>query len=62
MRREDSKVSYKLAYYPDHNQSKGEWRTIQVKVREPSAAVLTRSGHFALSGATPIPARNRIDS
>lgn len=52
---DDSRVSYELAYYPDHNKWNGEWHKLQVKLRKPGSSVLARAGYFALPEAKPIP-------
>ena len=58
---DDSRYTYELAYYPDHNRWKGEWRKIQVKVNRPDATVLARAGYFALPDPRPLPAKGRIE-
>jgi len=45
----DARVSYVLGYYPDHNDWKGEFRKIRVKVDEPGLNVRAREGYFAMS-------------
>ena len=57
----DSQFSYSLAYYPTHNQWKGAWRKIQVRVNRPGAAVLSRAGYFALPDAAPGTPKDRIE-
>jgi VWFA-related protein len=42
---DDARFTYEVGYYPDHNEWKGEWRKIQVKVRRPDVAVLARGGY-----------------
>ncbi len=58
---DDSRFTYNLAYYPDHDKWKGEWRNIQMKVNRPDVTVLARSGYFALPDATPLPPKNRFE-
>jgi len=58
---DDSRFSYMLNYYPDHNTWKGEWRKIQIRVSRPGATVLARGGYFALPGPRPIPPKNRFE-
>ena len=58
---DDARFTYNLAYVPDHNQWKGEWRKIQVKVNRPNVTVLARGGYFALPDARPVPPRNRFE-
>jgi VWFA-related protein len=45
---DDSRYSYELIYYPQHNQWNGEWRELKVKVDRPDVNVLARGGYFAL--------------
>jgi len=56
---DDSRFSYSLAFYPDHNKWNGEWRKIRVKVNRPGVRVLARSGYFALPDASPVPPKDR---
>jgi len=56
----DSRVSYSLAYAPDHNKWKGEFRTIKVKVDRPDATVLARGGYFALPDPKPSLAKEEV--
>lgn len=58
---DDARFTYSLAYYPDHDKWKGEWRKIQVKVNRPGLKVLTRGGYFALPDSVPVPQRNRAE-
>ncbi|MGH9781934.1 MAG: VWA domain-containing protein, partial [Candidatus Acidiferrales bacterium] len=44
----DGDVSYVLGYYPDHNDWKGEFRKIKVKVDQPGLKVRAREGYFAM--------------
>jgi VWFA-related protein len=44
---DDGKYGYELAYYPDSDHWKGDWRKIEVKVNRPGVTVLARSGYFA---------------
>jgi len=57
---DDSRFTYSLAYYPDHNQWKGEWRKIEVKVNRPGVTVLARGGYFALPDPLPVPPKDRF--
>jgi VWFA-related protein len=38
---------YSLAYYPRNQSFDGEWRSVEVKVKRPGAAVRTRAGYVA---------------
>jgi len=58
---DDSRFTYTVAYAPDHNKWKGEWRKIQVKVSRAGATVLTRDGYFALPDPRLIPPKNRLE-
>lgn len=58
---DDARFAYSIAYAPDHNDWKGEWRKIQVKVDRPDVAVLARSGYFALPAPRPMSPKNRYD-
>ena len=55
----DARFTYNVAYYPDHNRWKGEWRKIEVKVDRPGATVLARGGYFALPDAHALPPQAR---
>lgn len=57
---DDSQFTYSIAYAPDHNNWKGEWRKIQVKVDRPGLTVLARNGYFALPDPRPMPIKNRL--
>jgi len=57
----DSRFTYELGYYPDHNRWKGEWRKIQVKVNRPDVRVLARAGYFALPDPRPQQPKDRIE-
>jgi VWFA-related protein len=56
---DDARFTYSLAYYPDHNKWKGEWRKIQVKVNRPGVTVLARNGYFAFPEAQALQAKDR---
>jgi hypothetical protein len=56
---EDSRFTYELAYYPDHDNWKGEWRTLQVRVNRPGVSILTRGGYFALPDPRPLSPKSR---
>jgi VWFA-related protein len=45
---DDSRYSYELTYYPQHNQWNGEWGGLKVTVDRPDVNVLARGGYFAL--------------
>lgn len=55
----DARFTYALAYAPNHNTWKGEWRKIKVTVDRPDVAVLARSGYFALPDPRPIRVKDR---
>jgi VWFA-related protein len=57
----DSRFTYELAYHPDHDRWKGEWRKIQVKVNRPDVTVLAREGYFAMPDPRPLPPKSRIE-
>ena len=44
---DDGKYGYGLAYYPDSDRWKGDWRKLQVKVNRPGVTVVARSGYYA---------------
>jgi VWFA-related protein len=44
---DDSRVSYVIGYYPDHNKWDGSYREITVKVERPGAQLRYRKGYFA---------------
>jgi VWFA-related protein len=44
---DDSRVTYTLTYYPNHNQWNGQFREIKVKVDHPGVEVRSRTGYFA---------------
>ncbi len=58
---DDGRFTYNLAYAPDHNRWKGEWRKIQVNVNRPKVTVLARGGYFALPDPRPVPPKNRFE-
>lgn len=58
---DDARFTYSIAYAPDHNDWKGEWRKIQVKVDRPDVTVLARSGYFALPAPQPMSPKKRYD-
>lgn len=58
---DDGRFTYNVAYVPDHNRWKGEWRRIQVKVNRPGVTVLARGGYFALPDPRPVPPMNRFE-
>jgi hypothetical protein len=46
---DDSRVTYVLNYYPNHNQWDGRFREIKVKVNRPGVEVRSRRGYFAFA-------------
>jgi VWFA-related protein len=46
---DDSRESYAIGYYPDHNQWDGKYRQIVVKVNRPGVTLRYRGGYFATS-------------
>lgn len=58
---DDSRITYELAYYPDHNKWTGAWRKIEIKLDRPNVTVLARSGYFALPDPRPVPPKNRFE-
>jgi len=56
---DDARHSYEIAYYPDHDDWKGEWRKIQVKVNRPGVTVLARGGYFAFPEPKLLPPKAR---
>jgi VWFA-related protein len=48
---DDSRVTYTLAYYPDHDHWDGEFREIKVKVNRSAVEVRSRRGYFAVADA-----------
>jgi len=58
---DDSRFSYELAYYPNHNKWKGEWRKIEVKVNRPKVRVLARGGYYALPDPVPMQPKSRVE-
>ncbi|MBV8205619.1 MAG: VWA domain-containing protein [Acidobacteria bacterium] len=41
---EDGRYSYELAYYPDHGDWRGEWRKIEVRIKDPDRYVKPPQG------------------
>jgi VWFA-related protein len=52
---EDSRLTYVLSYYPNHNQWDGGFREIKVKVNRPGVEVRARHGYFAFPDAAVSP-------
>jgi VWFA-related protein len=44
----DGRVTYALAYHPNHERWDGQFHSIQVKVRRPGAQIQARKGYFAV--------------
>jgi len=53
---DDSRFSYTLAYYPDHDQWDGRFREIKVKVGRAGVEVRHRRGYLAVAETAPAPA------
>jgi VWFA-related protein len=53
---DDSRFSYTIGYYPDHDQWNGEFREIKVRVKRPGVEVRSRSGYVAFPFAAAAPA------
>jgi VWFA-related protein len=49
---DDSRCTYTLSYYPDHDQWDGKFREIKVRVNHPGVEVRARSGYLAFPQAT----------
>lgn len=58
---DDARLTYNLAYAPDHGRWKGEWRNVQLKVNRPGVTVLARGGYFALPDPRPVPKKNLFE-
>jgi VWFA-related protein len=54
---DDGKYGYELAYYPDSDRWKGDWRKLQVKVNRPGVTVVARSGYYAFPELKLLPAK-----
>jgi VWFA-related protein len=52
---DDSRVTYVLSYYPNHNKWDGQFREINVKVDRPGVDVRARRGYFATPDAAISP-------
>jgi VWFA-related protein len=57
---QDSRESYAIGYYPDHNKWDGTFREIKIKVNRPGITLLYRGGYFATSEGTDIAAQKKI--
>jgi hypothetical protein len=57
---EDSRTTYTLGYYPNHDAWNGKFRKIQIKLNRTGLDLLVRQGYFALPPAPPVPAKDRI--
>ncbi len=57
----DARVTYTLAYTPDHGEWNGEFRKIQVKTRRSGLTVLARGGYVALPDAASGTLRSEAD-
>ncbi len=58
---DDSRFSYTIGYYPDHDQWNGEFREIKVRVKRPGVEVRSRSGYVAFPLAAAAPAVGLTD-
>lgn len=52
---DDSRVSYSIGYYPDHNTWDGKFRQITVKVNRPGITLRYRVGYFATPEGGNVP-------
>jgi VWFA-related protein len=52
---DESRVTYALTYYPNHNQWDGQFREIKVKVDRPGLEVRSRTGYFASADSVVTP-------
>jgi VWFA-related protein len=50
---DDSRVTYTLGYYPDHDQWDGSFREIKVKISHAGVEVRSRRGYLAVADAAP---------
>jgi VWFA-related protein len=55
---DDGRLTYELAYHPNHGRWDGQFHVIQVKVRRPRVQIQARKGYFAV----PEPQKNGDDS
>lgn len=58
---DDARFTYSIAYYPDHDRWKGEWRRIEVRVDRPGVKALARNGYFALPDVRPLAPNGRYE-
>jgi len=56
---DDSRVTYILGYYPDHDEWNGKFREIKIKVNRPGVNVRYRTGYFAVPDVAPTPVQRR---
>ncbi len=57
---DDSRESYAIGYYPDHNKWDGTFREIKVKVNRPGIILRYRAGYFASPEGTEVVAQKRL--
>jgi VWFA-related protein len=57
---DDSRESYAIGYYPDHNKWDGSFREIKVKVNRPGITLRYRAGYFASPEGTEVVAQKRL--
>ncbi len=57
---DDGRVTYTLAYYPNHGQWDGKFRRIKVEVRRPGVHLFYRRGYFA-TGTAALPPNERTN-
>lgn len=56
---DDAQYGYELAYYPDNERWKGDWRKVKVKVNRPGVTVISRGGYFAFAEPKLLPPKAR---
>jgi VWFA-related protein len=57
---DDSRLSYMIGYYPDHNKWDGSFREIKVKVNRPGIILRYRGGYLATEDGTDVAAQHKL--
>ena len=57
---DDSRESYAIGYYPDHNKWDETFREIKVKVNRPGIILRYRAGYFASAEGTDVAAQKKL--